>query len=413
VVEGKLRSSNARKLILTAAVGGCVLRLVFGLLYWTGKPLTHDEREYLALAANLSAGRGFVYDRVADTGTGQQFGRAPGYPLFLAAIGAGRDNPESTPMRVKLAQAIAGAVGVWLIGLLALRSGGQRAGVVAAAIAAVYPPLVSMPSYVLSETLYSTAGLACALMLQDALYSSASTNSERKRGMAAGLLAGAGALIRPAMLLFLPIAAVWLLIKRGPQLAVIVIAAALLPIVPWTIRNIRVHDRFVLIASEGGVTFWTGNHPLAFGEGDLAANPQLKQAEIEFRRAHPGLTAEAMEPLYYRDALSQIAAHPGWWMSLVVRKAFYLVVPIGPSYALHSMRYRAASTAPYLLLLPFAAAGARRMVRAPQPPAALFLLAGSAVLMCLIFFPQERFRIPVIDPTLIVCASGLAGRPRL
>jgi hypothetical protein len=120
-----------------------------------------------------------------------------------------------------------------------------------------------------------------------------------------------------------------------------------------------------------------------------------------------------MEPVYYRDALSQIAAHPGWWMSLVVRKAFYLVVPIGPSYALHSTRYRAASTAPYLLLLPFAAAGARRMVRAPQPPAALFLLAGSAVLMCLIFFPQERFRIPVIDPTLIVCASGLAGRPRL
>jgi hypothetical protein len=30
--------------------------------------------------------------------------------------------------------------------------------------------------------------------------------------------------------------------------------------------------------------------------------------------------------------------------------------------------------------------------------------------MCLIFFPQERFRIPVMDPTLIVCASGLAGR---
>jgi hypothetical protein len=44
---------------------------------------------------------------------------------------------------------------------------------------------------------------------------------------------------------------------------------------------------------------------------------------------------------------------------------------------------------------------------------ALALLAGSALLVCLVFFPQERFRIPVIDPTLIVCASGLAGRPRL
>jgi hypothetical protein len=160
------------------------------------------------------------------------------------------------------------------------------------------------------------------------------------------------------------------------------------------------------------VTFWTGNHPLAIGEGDLAANPDLKQAEIALRRAHPGMTPEDLEPLYYRDALSYITAHPFWWMSLVARKAFYLVVPVGPSYALHSSRYRAASTVPYLLLLPFAIAGARRLARAQQPPAALFLMAGSAVLMCLIFFPQERFRIPVIDPTLIVCASGLAGRSR-
>ena len=40
------------------------------------------------------------------------------------------------------------------------------------------------------------------------------------------------------------------------------------------------------------------------------------------------------------------------------------------------------------------------------------VLAASAALTCLIFFPQERFRIPVIDPMLIVCASGLAAAHR-
>jgi 4-amino-4-deoxy-L-arabinose transferase-like glycosyltransferase len=413
VLQGPLRSTSARRLILAAAVGGCVLRLAFGLVYWNARPLTHDEREYLALAANISAGRGFVYDPSVESGTGQQFGRAPGYPLFLAAIGAGRTDAEATPLVVKIAQAIVGAAGVWLIGLLALRSGGERAGITAAGIAAVYPSLVSMPSYVLSETLYSTMALGCAMMLQDGLLSATGTRPEIGRTVSAGLLAGAGALVRPAMLLFLPIAAVWLFATRRHRLAIAFVLAGLLPIVPWTFRNIRVYDRFVLIASEGGVTFWTGNHPLAVGEGDLAANPEIKQAEIEFRRAHAGLAPEALEPLYYRDALTYITAHPVWWMSLLARKAFYLAVPIGPSYALHSTRYRAASAVPYLLLLPFAIAGARRLVRAQQPPAALFLLAGSAVLMCLIFFPQERFRIPVIDPTLIVCASGLAGRTRL
>ena len=136
----------------------------------------------------------------------------------------------------------------------------------------------------------------------------------------------------------------------------------------------------------------------------------LKRAELQFRRDRPGLSSEALEPLYYREALAYIRAHPVWWIGLVARKAFYLVVPVGPSYALHSALYRAATTLPYLLVLPFALAGARRAASGPRPPTALFLLAGSAVLVCLIFFPQERFRIPVIDPTLIVCASCLAGR---
>ena len=43
-----------------AVAVGLLLRLAFGLGYWTGKPLTHDEREYLTLAANVAQGRGFA-----------------------------------------------------------------------------------------------------------------------------------------------------------------------------------------------------------------------------------------------------------------------------------------------------------------------------------------------------------------
>jgi hypothetical protein len=215
------------------------------------------------------------------------------------------------------------------------------------------------------------------------------------------------------MLFFVPLVVLWLAFRRQSAALLLFAAAAALVILPWTLRNVRVYGRPVLIASEGGVTFWTGNHPLATGEGDLAANPAIKAAELEFRRAHPGMSPEQLEPVYYSDALTYIRAHPVWWLRLVARKAFYAVVPLGPSYALHSARYRAASAAPYLVLLPFAAVGARRLWRGPRPPIALALLAGSALLVSLVFFPQERFRIPVIDPTLIVCASGLAGRPRL
>ncbi len=275
-----------------------------------------------------------------------------------------------------------------------------------------------MPSYALSETLYSALALATAFVLQVAVDRSRTdrtTGAGRSQvtalALLGGALAGAAALVRPAMLLYLPLAAGWLLFRRRPALAVALAIAAAAVITPWTLRNMRVHERIVLIASEGGVTFWTGNHPLAHGEGDLAANPDLKAAELAFRRAHPGLSPEALEPLYYREALGWIAAHPLDWAALLVRKAFYSVVPAGPSYAVHSIRYRVASVAPYLLVLPFAVAGARRLWHSPRRPVSLLLLAASSILVGLVFFPQERFRMPVIDPVLIVAAAALAGRP--
>ena len=403
--------ARSHRLIVASAIAGAVLRLAFAFVYWNNKPLTHDEREYLALAESVSAGRGFVYDAGHETGTAQQFGRAPGYPLFLAVIGAGAREHDAVPASVKIAQSIVGALGIWIIGALARRAAGPAAGVAAAALAAVYPPLVWICAYVLSEALYCTLALLTVWLLDkgvdraESAAEGAGTSSGAGLIAVAGVVAGAAILVRPAMLFFLPLAAVWLVARRHVRLAVALAVSTVLVVAPWTIRNLRVYDRFVLVASEGGVTFWTGNHPLARGEGDLAANPDIKIAELEFRAAHPGLTAEELEPLYYKEALARIRAHPGWWVGLLFRKAFYTVVPAGPSYALHSTLYRLSSIASYVILLPFAFPGARAWRRRAHRPEALFLLAASALIVCLLFFPQERFRIPVIDPTLIVCAG--------
>ena len=96
-----------------------------------------------------------------------------------------------------------------------------------------------------------------------------------------------------------------------------------------------------------------------------------------------------------------------------MRKAFYTVVPVGPSYTLHSTKYLIASVVPYALLAPLAIAGFIVIRRSGQPPEPLYLLAASVVLTSLIFFPQERFRLPVIDPLIIVgAASAMVGAHR-
>jgi hypothetical protein len=386
------------------------LRAGFGLLYWTGKPLTHDEHEYLALAASLAAGEGFNY-REPAAGTTAQFGRAPGYPAFLALIGAGSTSATEAPTRVKLVQAALGTLTVWLVACAARRVG-AKAAIVAAWIAAIYPPLVWISSYVLSETLFSALAIGTALALQYAVDKEKIVPSPFSLlpSVFAGVLAGVSTLVRPAMLFFLPLAVVWLFRRKAPRPLLYFLVGTVVVVAPWTARNAQKYDRFVLVASEGGVTFWTGNHPLSRGEGDLAANEELKRAELEFRQSHPGLTAEQLEPLYYRDAFRHIAADPLWWTTLLARKVFYAVVPAGPSYALHSTRYRWASVVSYLLLLPFGIAGLIVLWRRPERPTALLLLAASSLLVCVIFFPQERFRIPVIDPALIVCAAAIAQR---
>jgi 4-amino-4-deoxy-L-arabinose transferase-like glycosyltransferase len=398
-----VRTRVPRAVWLAVAVG-IAARLAFALGYWVDKPLTHDEREYLLIARNVAEGRGFVHLQPDGTpAPGEHFGRAPGYPVFLAAVIRVTDAPPAADVpllrAIRTVQAVLGGVLVWLVAWLAMRAAGPKAGAAAGWLAAVYPPLAWTPAYIWSETLFSVLALGCVAVL---------SLDRRSRGLyvAAGALAGLAVLTRPAMLFFLPLAALWLAWKREWRGAVLLSLACAFVVMPWTIRNVREYGRFVLVASEGGITFWTGNHPLAVGEGDLAANPQLKRENVALRARHPGLTPEELEPLYYRDALRFIREQPLAWAGLMTRKAFYTVVPVGPSYRLHSALYFGASVLSYLAVLPFALAGLVRLARARRLPAPLLLLAASSLLVCLVFFPQERFRIPVVDPALLVMAAS-------
>jgi len=384
---------NQRRWIALAFVLALAVRLTFSLGYWVGKPLTLDEQEYLMLGRNLASGAGLTY---AADGR-EHFGRAPGYPAFLAVIfwfGGGTK-------AYKVAQSLIGACTVLLIAALARRAAGSRAEVVAAFIAALYPPLVWIVGYPLSETLFSALELAAGLLLWIALDRTASIGTY----LATGAVAGLAALVRPAGLPFIALSAAFLVVCRPLVAPLAMLLGAALVISPWSALKTREAGRPILIASEGGVTFWTGNHPLAVGEGDMAANPGIGEANRTLREAHRGLAPDEMEAVYYRQAREFIIHHPFRWGWLLARKLFYTWVPIGPSYTLHSYRYYGATLVSYLSILPLALAGWWKLWQQAVPAAPLWLLAASVVFTCLLFSPQERFRIPVLDPTLIVGAS--------
>lgn len=396
--------SFPRSFVLAAAAVGLVARLVFGLFYWINEPLNRDEVEYLSLARNLVAEGVYDYDAHVKEGPVEPFGRAPGYPVFLAFVGGGWRYTETVPASVKVAQSIVGALGVVVIAFAAFRLGGTRSAKAAAAIASIYPPLTWIAGYAYSEAVFWTAGIALAILMSRTL--DEPRNTIWKWAVVLGVATGLAVLLRAATTPFVPLAAGWLLFKRQYVAAAAFLIGLVLVLAPWTARNVAVHGRFVLVASDGGVTFWTGNNPLATGEGDMAANPHLKIANQALRARYPDFNEEQMEPIYYRESLTWIRDHPLDWLWLMTKKAFYLVVPIGPSYTLHSRKYYAASVLSVAVLLPLAAVGGWRLGSRRGRLVGMWLLAGGAVATCLIFFPQERFRIPVIDPALILLASG-------
>lgn len=407
-----------------AFVVALVLRMAFALGYWIDKPLTLDEQEYLMLAGSVVAGRGFEYPATLGAEVEQgHFQRPPGFPLVLAGVlvisraatpGASpawnepsffrTASSSDVPIPVKCAQAILGAVGVLLISVLARRAAGPAAAVLAAWIAAVYPPLVWTSGYVLSEPLYSVLALGTALLLAAA--DSGATSRSRLFIFSAGAVGAAAVMTREVMLLFLALAIAWLLWRRKAALAALLAAGIVAGLAPWAIQSRLSEGRMDLGTGRGGINFWIGNNPLARGEGDMAANPEIKRAAMALEARFRHLTPREMDRLYYREAMHYIGSEPLSWIFLVCRKLFYTFVPVGPSVTLRSPRYLYASIVSYGLLLLPSIAGLAGSIRARRGPWPLWLLGASAVLANLIFFPQERFRVPVIDPVLIVLAAA-------
>jgi hypothetical protein len=411
------------------------LRLLFAFVYWADKPLTLDEQEYLLLARSVASGQGFGYPVVADEKPGMvHFERPPVYPAVIAATLAITGHPWASPADpsvpvplplssaeiprvVVIVQSVLGVVGVWLLGVIAGRAAGPKAARVAWMVAAVHPALVWSCAFALSELLYSTLAMAVTVALMSADRADADAAAARPGTTAArwmpslmaGLAAGVAVLTKEGMLFFLVLGGGWLLWRRQWRTLAALSIGTIVVLAPWVGRNYAAHGRFVLTAAHGGVTFWTGNNPLADGEGDLAANPTMKAARNALEADHPGASAQEMDAIYYDEALGFIRQRPGAWVWLECKKAFYSVVPIGPSYLLHSTLYRLGSWIPYAVLVPLALWGVGRLGRRARVIWPIGLMAASVMVMNLMFFPQERFRIPIVDPALIVCAATLAG----
>jgi hypothetical protein len=382
--------------------------------------------EHGEIAANLLAGRGFsVMFLGADGPTSQQ---APLYPGLVAASYAlgGVESPRAL-LILELGQAVLGGVLVAGVMRLAREVAPARPGVSLAAglIAAVHPTLVYAATHVQVALLAATLVSFCLAWA----YRTVRTRSTRDAALTGGILA---LVMLTDPILGLAAVGVGLLLRASPRLLAVAALVAAAGLVPWTLRNARVHGELVFVKSTFGYAFWQGNCALSMGtdkvvrpsvervltrhradSGPRSLNAALWEArheagyldDIALTAADYRLLAAVSEPersrILFRRALADLRQDPWRYPTLCLRRLRYFWLFDETNPKTRSLIYRVS----HLGLSVLAALGlimARPEVRRRLGPT--LWTAGLVATFHALTIVSARFHVP-IEPLMAVWAA--------
>jgi len=160
----------------------------------------------------------------------------------------------------RLASCVLGAAAVAVVGLTGRRIAGERAGLVGAALAAVYPMLWINDGMLISESMYVLL-VAAVLLAAYRLWDARTTTNALLLGIAIGL----AALTRPEAVLLVPLIGVPLLFSRVTDVrhrifGVLAVGLACLAVIlPWWVRNLTTFEKPTFLATGHGSVLQSAN----------------------------------------------------------------------------------------------------------------------------------------------------------
>ena len=399
MVAGVHRSFRVRLLLLS------LLGLVVRMLWVAVEPATSpvaDETMWLTWGTEV-----LPSPEVAFSPLQLRFVFHP--PLYLYFLGIPFAVTGSL-VAVQYLQCLVGALLVPALGLLGRSAASEPAGFVAAGLAAFYPELVWFAAHFWAETLF-------AVLLWWAIERLVASDARGSATAAAGagLLFGLAILTRETVLYFLPLAALWLAWRRpgGVRRSALVVATALLVVLPWTLRNWKVFDAFVPVSTAGALNLWQGNTRLSrqeVYEEYWAVRGRIPKYEHARQRAIEAILER--QPLWILEKLR--SELPEFWAAhaqpiVHLERGAYGVVrrPL-------ALAAVAVVLVPYLAVLGLFVIG---LARLPSGRAPLLVLAFLAfyVLLHVAAHGYPRYRLPVMPALFLVAAHAavaLRARPR-
>ena len=415
---------------------GVSLALRLGMAFYLGNSLDElrggifDQISYDALARRVLAGYGFSFGRDWWPMTAANAPTAHWsflYTLYLAAV-YGVFGPF--PLAARLIQAVTAGIAMpWLTYRIGRRCFGEKVGVTAAGISAIYIYLFYYAAALMTETFFIIALLWLLDVTMRLLPPSGAADPQPGRGdwlrlgLAWGTAMAAAVLLRQVILPFLLLLLLYALwwARRQWQIRRLMAALAvagfvlLLAVAPWTLRNERVFAAFVPLNTNAGYAFFWSNHPI-HGTHYISL---LTDAGISYQSLIPpelrNLNEAALDQALLRRGLQFVWDDPGriFLLSLSRIPVYFLFWPTADSSLLSNL----SRVFSFGLFLPFMAWGvaravgdlARRQARDAAAVGLLLLFITSYTLLHLASWSSVRYRLPV-DACLIPFAAYALAR---
>lgn len=368
--------------------------------------------EYEDIARSMVAGKGY---RFYHLGVWYNSFAAPLFGWICAGIYL----LGGTVATVVAFQIVVNSAHAVLIAAMGERLFSSRfAGLAAGVLMAVHPGLIVYSSAKAHDLTFDSFFFTLVLWLFWRLKDQPTLT----RAIVAGCAVGLGAHSRGTTVVFLPIAAVWLLWSspmsqwRG-LIGRIVVAGlcAVAVITPWATRNILINHAFVWMLTTDGESLWDGNNPNATGHSystpDRIVLDMLPPDQYKEMRAQPNEVAQSR---WFTDhAIQFMKENPGQALRLFGIK-FYAFWWFSPqSGTLYARNWLEIYKAFYTGVLVLAALGLRwiQVRRDPETYGRLVLLGlfllGLSALQSL-YYVEGRHRW-AIEPLVLIVAGGGAG----
>jgi 4-amino-4-deoxy-L-arabinose transferase-like glycosyltransferase len=401
---------NFRRALLVIVLAALAFRVGYVLIVTQFDTGFYDAAFYELEAKSVADGRGFV-NPFPGPHSGAEAADHP--PLTVVALVPAAELPGDSQLWMRFTMALLGTAVVALIALLGRRVGGERVGLIAAGIAALYPNLWMNDGLLMSETLAALTTVGALLLAYRML-------RRPTWGVAAalGAVCGLAALTRAELVLLVPFLALpvaWCscrdhLTARLRAIGVSVAAAALI-MAPWIGFNLARFEQPTFLSTGDGIVLLGSNcattyHGPAAGFWSLACLP-----------AKTPRGDQSVEALRYRNlATDYIRGHKGRLPVVVLARFGRLLGVYTPG---QIARYNAGEGRPrwasylgiasFLALLPLAAAGGIWLRRRRLRIWLLFTPVWVVVISAAVFYGTPRFRVPAEPTVVVLVAVGIGA----